>query len=228
MYRSRTKRRVLVLALLSACAALLPSFALAGERPAIGSVRIYVDHSRIVTDLDCSHLFSEQVIGTVESGLPAVVELLYRLTDEDDEDVHRGVHAFRLRYDVWDDVYSLERGDTATEFESFSALRGAVERLRRVPIVPLGEVRPGGVYAIEFSIAVHPLRGGEQKKIVGWVDETVRAESEGSWRENLLNVNDLIHRFFSRDRDTSNRSEWYQSILFTPASLPLARDEGRR
>jgi hypothetical protein len=217
--------RAATLALLFVC--VVHAMAWAGERPAIASARVYVEHSRIVTDLDCARLFSEQIIGTVESGLPAVVELLYKLTDDEDKDVRRGVHTYRLHYDVWDDVYALERGGASETFSSFIELRSAVERMRAVPIVPVDDIEPGGVYAIELSIAVHPLRGGEQKRIVGWVDENVRGTSDGSWHEQLLNVNGLIHRFFSRDRDDSNRSEWFRTIMFTPASLPLARaDEG--
>lgn len=218
-------RGVLVACALCAHAA---GVALAAERPEVTGARLYVSHQRIVSDLDCAHLFSEQIVGTVESGLPAVVELAWRLVDDDGDDVRRGVQAFGLRYDVWDDVYSLERGDTTFAFTSFDALRGAVEHLQRVPVVAVHDIRAGGVYAVEFAVAVHPLRGSEQQRIVGWVDDTVRG-SDASWREQLLNVNDLIHRFFSRDRDASNQSDWFRSILFTPASLPSERrDQGGR
>jgi hypothetical protein len=212
------------LTLLWVCTALVPAAARAGERPVIASARVYVAHSRIVSDLHCTRLFSEQIVGTVESGLPAVVELLYRVANRDDDDVHRGALVLRLQYDVWDDIYALDRGDTSLSFTSFTAMRNAVERMRRVPIVAIGDVEPGGVYSIEFSVAVHPLRGGEQKRIVGWVDETVRGKNDGSWREQILNVNDLIHRFFRRDRESTNRSDWFRTIMFTPATLPLGRD----
>jgi hypothetical protein len=149
-----------------------------------------------------------------------VVELAYRLSHQGEGDVGRGVFVLRLHYDVWDDVYSLERGDTTRTFDSFATLRRAVEQLRRVPIVAVDRLQPAGVYRITLSVAVHPLRGGAEREIVGWVDDTVR-NSEGAWHEQLLNVNGLIHRFFARDRSDDNRSEWFESILFTPASLPL-------
>lgn len=220
-----SRRRIAVAAALILCAAFTES-ARADERPAIAGVRVYVAGNVIVTEVRCVHLFTEQVIGTVESGLPAVVELAYRLLDKKHNDVHRGVHSFRLGYDVWDDVYSFERGDSTAQFASFDELRRAVEQLRRVPIVGIHDVQAAGVYSIELSVAVHPLRGGEQGEIVGWVDETVRASSDGSWREQLLNVNGLIHRFFSRDQAPSNQSDWFETILFTPASLPLDRTGG--
>lgn len=220
-----TRRHRVAIVALVACAMLAPAFARAGNRPAIANARVYVAQSRIVTDLECAHLFSEQIVGTVESGLPAVVELAYRLLDKDRDDIRRGLHTFRLRYDVWDDEYSLERGDSTVVFPSFAALRGAVEKLRRVPIVNVHDIEAGGVYSIELSIAVHALRGGEQREIVGWVDDTVRGSSDGSWREQLLNVNGLIHRFFSRDQGPANQSEWFQSIMFTPASLSPDRSD---
>jgi len=211
-------------ALALATVLLAPMGAAAGGRPAVTGARMYVSHSRIVSDVDCTDLFSEQIVGTVESGLPAVVELLYRIVDQKDDTVHRGVHTCRLRYDVWDDVYTLDRGDSSTTFKSFDAMRGAVEHPHALPIVGVRDVKPGGIYAIEFSVSVQPLRGGDEQTIVGWVDDTVRGQSDGSWHEQMLNVNDLIHRFFSRDSDSTHRGAWFRSIFFTPASLPLARD----
>lgn len=209
--------------LLPAFVAFLSTPAVAGK-PVVSSARPYVARSNIVTDLTCRDLFSEQVTGTVESGLPAVVELLYRLVDREDEQIHRGVHTYQLQYDVWEDVYTLDAGDSASTFTSFASMQRAVEHLSRVAIVPIDAVEPGGVYAVELSISVQPLRGGDEQKIVGWVNETVRGTSDDSWHEQLLNVNDLIHRFFSRNRDSSDRSDWFRGIWFTPASLPLARE----
>jgi hypothetical protein len=208
--------------LLPVFAAFPPAPAAAGK-PVVSNARLYVSHSNIVTDLTCRDLFSEQVTGTVESGLPAVVELLYRLVDRKDEQSHRGIHTYQLQYDVWEDVYTLDAGDSASTFSSFASMQRAVEHLTGVAIVPLDDVEPGGVYAVELSISVQPLRGGEEQKIVGWVNETVRGTSDDSWHEQLLNVNDLIHRFFSRNRDSSDRSDWFRGIWFTPASLPFVR-----
>ena len=82
---------------------------------------------------------------------------------------------------------------------------------------------------MSFSIAVHPLRGTEKEKLEGWVGEAVAGRESGAWHEQVLNLNELIKRFFSRGKETSKHSDWFHTGLFSPADLPGApRETGRR
>jgi len=200
----------------------------AAERPAITRAAVYVAGEVLVGDLDCADVFSEEVVGTVESGLPAVVEVLYELVGPGGKRMRRGLHSIELRYDVWDDVYSLDRGDTVLSFDSFVGMSSAVEHLRGVAVVPLRDLEGEAEYTVAFAIAVHPLRGSEEEEIAGWVDEQVAGSSSRSWRERLLNVNDLIARFFSHDKDTTSRSEWLHTASFRPSRLRHDRGERAR
>lgn len=199
----------------------------ADERPVIGDASVYIRGGVVHCDLRCDNLFTERIVGTVESGLPAVVELLYRVHNADNKRVRRGLHSYELVYDVWDDVYSLDRGDTLIVYDGFDAMRAALERLQGVAVAPVADLGAEERYTVEFSISVHPLRGTEEEQIVGWVDEQVLGQSSRSWHERVLNVGDLVHGLFSRDRDHSVRSEWYRTAAFTPATLRHDRS-GRR
>jgi hypothetical protein len=201
----------------------------AGDRPEVSSADVYVAGGTIMSDLHCGGLFSEEIVGTVQSGLPAVVELLYVVTSRADETVKRGIHSYELRYDVWEDVYTVGRSDSSSSYSSFEAMSGAVEALRGVSIIPLTRLDARAEYSISFSIAVHPLRGMEKEKLEGWVGETVGGRESGAWHEQVLNLNELIKRFFSRGKETSKRSEWFRTGFFSPRDLPGAtRDTGRR
>jgi hypothetical protein len=204
--------------------------AAADERPVVAGTTVYVSGGRIVCDVTCGGLFSERIVGTIESGLPAVVELLYTLEREGGGTVESGVHTFELGYDVWEDVFSVEAGDSSTYFESFDVLKTAIERLRGVPLAPMGRVDPAGVYTVHVTVAVHPLSGSDHRRIEGYVEEAVGARTHDSWREQVLNINDLIGWFFSRDKGTTHRSDVYRTAAFTPGSLPGAArpPEGRR
>jgi len=199
----------------------------ADERPVIGGASVYIRGGVVHCNLRCDNLFTERIVGTVESGLPAVVELLYRVHNADNKRVRRGLHSYELVYDVWDDVYSLDRGDTLIVYDGFDAMRAALEQLQGVAVAPVADLGPEERYTVEFSISVHPLRGTEEEQIVGWVDEQVLGQSSRSWHERVLNVGDLVHGLFSRDRDHSVRSEWYRTAAFTPATLRHDRS-GRR
>lgn len=208
-------------------ALVLAGGALAAEQPRIEGASVYVRGEVVHCDLRCERLFDDRVVGTVQSGLPAVVELLYALHDADGRRVRRGLHSYELLYDVWEDVYSLDRGDTVVTFAGFEALRAALERLEGVAIAPVADLAPRGSYTVEFSIAIHPLRGTEEAQVVGWVDEQVLGQSSRSWHERMLNLGDLIHSLFSRGRDHSVRSDWYRSAAFVPSALRHDRS-GRR
>jgi len=199
----------------------------ANERPVIGGASVYVRGGVVHCDLRCDNLFTERIVGTVQSGLPAVVELLYTMHDARDKRVRRGLHSYELVYDVWDDAYTLNRGDTLVVFGGFDALRAAMERLQGVAVAPVADLEADQRYTVDFSIAVYPLRGTEEEQIVGWVDEQVLGQSSRAWHERVLNVGDLIHGLFSRDSDRSVRSDWYRTAAFTPSTLRHDRS-GRR
>jgi hypothetical protein len=203
-----------------------PAYA-AGGRPTITDAKVFVSGESVMTTVTSTGLFSEEIVGTVQSGLPAVVELLCSLVDRDNKTVDAGLHTIELRYDVWDNVYWMKRTDASERFTSFSAMASAVQTLRRVTVVPLSALKPDTEYAIRLSVAIHPLAGRENQEIAGWVGENVRSGSEGSIREQVLNLNDLIEHFFSRDKSPANRSDWYRTEFFNPTLLPLDDQEAK-
>jgi hypothetical protein len=198
-----------------------------GARPAITGAKVFVSGDTVVATVTATGLFSEEIVGTIQSGLPAVVELLCGLVDRGDDTIEAGLHTIELRYDVWDNVYWIERADSKERFASFAAMARAAQTLRRVTIVPLSALHSNTEYAIRMSVAVHPLASREKKELAGWVGENVRSGSDGSLREQVLNLNDLIEHFFSRDESPANRSDWYRTEFFRPSLLPAAGEEDK-
>jgi len=199
-----------------------PALGQSNDRPFIVEARVFRTNGTIVGDITCGGLFSDQVVGTVESGLPAVVELLYTLKSGKGRIVDRGLHVLELRHDIWENTYLLTKEDTTLFFRSFEGMGLAVEHLQMISLIPIQDVDPTVEYSIEFLVAVHPLRGREQERIAGWVGENVRGDDGGSSRSQMLNLNDLIEHFFAREKSVANRSDWYRTTVFTPGRLPLA------
>jgi hypothetical protein len=195
----------------------------ADERPYVSDVSPYVRDGRLVCDIRCGGLFSERIVGTIQSGLPAVVEAIYSLETADGRTVASGVHSFELIYDVWEDVYSVSAGDSTETFTgaaAFEQMSAAVERLHAVPIAPAGDLDATLAYTLSITIAVHPLTGTEERRVEGFLEESVGSHSHETWREQLLSINELISRFFSRHKGASNRSEVFRSASFAPGELP--------
>ncbi len=189
------------------------------SRPVIENVSLAVERGYVMGDITCSGLFSERITGTVKSGLPAFVDLFYYFSTLDGSTVAENVLSFSLRYDVWDDVYSIEEPDTTLTFPDFIDMRRAIENLHRLKLVPLDSLDSGRPYRLHISIMINPLRSADREKIAGWVSENMRTSEDDSWRGQVLNLNELISHFFSGGRDVVNRSGWYKSDFIKTDSL---------
>jgi hypothetical protein len=189
------------------------------DPPRITGVRLYLLEEELAGDVQCRGIFSERVVQTVRSGLPAVVEVFYHLVETREGTEAKGVFRLSLHYDVWDDIYSVTVGDTSISMKNFESLRAFTSTLRSVPIVPARSLLDGTRYRLRCSIAVNPLRGTDRERIEVWVREKVRSDNESSWREQLLNVNELISYFFSREKNSPERSSWFVTEPFRLSEL---------
>lgn len=195
----------------------------ADERPIVSGVSPYVVDGVLVCDVRCGGVLSERIVGTVKSGLPAVVELIYSFETGDGQAVASGVHSFELRHDVWEDEYSVTAGDSIQTFTGstgFDEMSAGIEQLRGVPIAPTARLDASLEYELSVTIAVHPLTGSEGRRVEGFVEESVGARSHETWREQVLSINELIGRFLSRDKGASNRSDVFRTGYFAPGELP--------
>jgi hypothetical protein len=217
--------RTLVLTLWLLAGAATAVLAARESGPTILDVQLYVMDGMLAGTIRSDGLLSERIAGTVQSGLPAVVELFYNLETPDNKSIKRGLQSFELRYDVWDDLYSITGGDTVVFHSSFESLSRAVQHLRKIRLFPMHDLSPEREYAVRFGISVNPLQGTDRRKISGWLDSNVRGSSDESWREQVLNLNDLIQHFFSRRKAGAQQSEWYRTKMFKPGSLPNLDDE---
>ena len=213
------KRALFMLCVLFIVLAEAPAFAgEADSSPAILAVHLYISNDTVTGNIKSAGLFSNRIAGTIQSGLPAVVEFFYSLEARDHGSVKRGVLSYELSYDVWDDFYSIEGTDTIRTYPTYTAMTKAVQNLRYIALVPVHNMELEGEYSIHLGVAINPLRGSDRKKIAGWVGENARGAANDSWREQVLNLNDLIQHFFTKRKD-SNRSDLFQTKFFKPATL---------
>ncbi len=193
------------------------------ERPTIVEVELHIDDGYLEADITARGLFSERITGTVQSGLPAVVEFFYHLMEPGGSPVEGGVRSYSLKYDVWDDVYSITGQDSTIFLPSLEAMRSVIQHMKSISLVPVEKMVPERSYFVQVSVAVNPLQGTDKGEMTGWVRQHVES-SETSWHEQVLNVNELIERFFSSDDDSPMRSKWFRSAVFRPYLLPAGSE----
>ncbi len=188
-------------------------------RPAIVSVNLSSDRGYLTANVTSTNLFSERITGTVKSGLPAVVDFFYYLSTLDGSTLAEGVLSFSLHYDVWEDIYSIEAPDTTLSFKTFAEMQQTVQDLHELKLVPLDSLESDRSYRVHMSITINPLRGADREKIAGWVSENMQTSDDNSWHGHVLNLNELISHFFSKERGVVNQSSWYKSDFVKPDSL---------
>ncbi|MFH1313756.1 MAG: hypothetical protein ABIJ00_11105 [Candidatus Eisenbacteria bacterium] len=196
-------------------------------RPAVVRIDLYARDGQLTGDITAHGLFSERIVGTVQSGLPAVVEVFYLVAEPGGGTVEKGVHSYSLKYDIWDDTYSVTGQDSTVFLPSLEAMRSMIEQMTGLALVPLGRMHAGRSHYVQLSIAVSPLRGSDKRRMTGWISENVRSTGEASWHEQVLDVNDLITHFFSREKDTAKTTDWFRSPPFKPELLPSRDTEER-
>jgi len=188
-------------------------------RPVIVEATVYTTGSHIVSNVTSKHLFSESVAGTVQSGLPAVVELLFRMIEGKSRLINQGLVSYELRYDVWEDRYTIAAADSTRIYPTFEAMGYAMENLKQVSLGVMDMLDGNTEYSVEFGIAVHPLRSKDKQEIEGWVSDNVRGSADPSRHQQVLNINELIEHFFLRNKDDATRSQWHRSATFTRNGL---------
>jgi hypothetical protein len=176
----------------------------------------------LLCDVTSTGLLNDRIEGTVRSGLPAVVELFYHLKSKGRGGSLKGIHSWSLHYDVWEDVYSISDGDTLITLDSIDSMERMISSLKSISLVPFSRLAEGKTFTVRFRIAINPFSGTEGEMVTGWIEESGEQRQESTWREQVLNVNDLISRLFSSDRDAASRSEWYETGKHTPEKLPGA------
>ena len=85
--------------------------------------------------------------------------------------VNGGVRLYELGYDVWDDRYLVKGADSTRYYTSFPKMGAALEQLRSIKLIPVGDVDGAGEYSLRFSVTVHPLRSRDRAQMVEWMGQ---------------------------------------------------------
>jgi hypothetical protein len=195
------------------------------ECPVILQIDLYLESGWLTGDVTATGLLSDRIVGTIQSGLPAVVELFYLLVESGGGTVAEGMQSYSLEYDVWDDRYFVKSTNSRTPLPTLEAMRSMVEGMRNISLVPVDRMIQERSYFVRMSVAVNPIQGTDKRRMEGWVRENVKSGTEDSWHEQVLNVNDLISHFFSREEGSARISEWFDSPLFRPSELSIRHEE---
>lgn len=129
-------------------------------------------------DIRLAEVLPERVAESLARGMPATLQLhselwrrrtawFDRLEDSFDAEV-------RVRYDVWNREYRVERrGMDAERFDSFEALAASLQRPMALKVGRLTRLQSGGRYYVVVTATLRPLDVEDAEQVEGWLSGEV-------------------------------------------------------
>jgi hypothetical protein len=215
---NRVIKRVLIGLVLSAAQAIPVTAQPSGE--------IRIDHivATLAQDSLCisatlHNLFSRKIIGTIQSGLPSIINAEVKLMDNVKKQVLHKLISRSISYDIWEEEYSLATEETVKTFRDFESVKRAGSRLTQFPLIAANFLRAQAIYSVRIRVAIIPISAGQGAKVNEWLlypnqtEEGFASDDRSSGFK--FTLGNLIS-FFVRDRRRSRyNSDWFSSEPFT-------------
>ena len=169
------------------------------------------------------NLFSKKIIGTIQSGLPSIVNVEVKLIEgEKNQIVHRLISR-SISFDIWQERYSVTTENSVRTFTNFENVKHVSSQLDNVFLVPDTLLKIQKQYNVRMRVAIIPISSRQGAKVDDWLidpnqtEESLASEDRSSGFK--FTLSNLVS-FFVRDRRQSRyNSEWFSSKPFTRKTL---------
>ena len=195
---------------------------------------VWVDE-RLVVSAQCRNLFSRKSVSTLQSGLPAVVQIDIGLLEAEraktlfsgEEGNFRTVRTVRvvrsITYNIWDERYAIREGDDTAIFSDFATAEREVGRLGEEWLAEAAQLEAESIYGVRIRAQIIPISAEQGDKIADWLrnphkmgEELADDSGESGFQ---LNVSRLISSFWDKGKQARNRSAWHVSEPFKGGPL---------
>lgn len=174
----------------------------------------------------CADLFSPRSLSTLQSGLPAVLQLEVRLQrhtraqtllglGQGEYETVRTVRAARsISYDVWDERYTVRGPGEQQAFTDVAAAQAAVAVFPPHELAAVAALDKGATYRLRARVQLLPISPEQGGRIADWLRDpdqmTGQANPDGGGSFDL-DVNQLLSVLWGRGKPTRDRSDWHDS-----------------
>ncbi len=130
-------------------------------------------------DVRLTDLLAPRVAESLARGMPATLVLhaeTWRRRAGWFDRLESGVDAaIRIRYEVWNESYRIERaGSPPLVIPNLDSVRTVLARPLALPVERVGRLRPGQSYYVVVSAALKPLSVEDVAEVEGWLSGEVR------------------------------------------------------
>jgi hypothetical protein len=159
--------------------------------------------SRVWIGAQLSDLFEERVVQSLSRGMPATLELhaeLWRKRSGWFDRLESSYDAaVRIRYEVWNDWYVVERpGAAPLIIGTLDSVSLIVSRPMALPVGRISAMQPDARYYVTVTATLKPLSVEDVEEVEGWLSgevETKRRAGFGVITELPRSVFDAVRNF---------------------------------
>jgi hypothetical protein len=163
----------------AACLLLAPAREARALEVALSAPR--AQESYLWVDASLTDLFPGAVERSLSRGMPATLQLhaeLWRPRTAWFDRMERTFDAsVRIRYEVWNDSYRIERSGAAPRsLGTLDSVRALLERPIALPVAPLERLVDETDYYVVVSVTLAPLNVEDVKEVEGWLSGEVQSQ----------------------------------------------------
>jgi hypothetical protein len=165
---------------------------------------------------------------SLESGLPAAIEMALDVLDDRDHVVGGNRVSLRVAFDLWERIFHVQGPGDELRFPSIEGLQGYLGAIPRLPVSPIGALDASKRHRIRVGLRLHAVAPRESERLSDWMageDDRERATDGSDGREVSVSLGRVI-RFFYRGARRADADELERlSAWFVPTDLPEDDDD---
>lgn len=202
---------------------LLAPFRPAAQEWRLSDVQPYRSGDSLTLRFSSSHLLRSDIRKSLLAGLPLIMEIHISLT-RGQQPVATVRRTYRIRYNVWEESFTLWAPGGPRRFTTLPALETALSRFDGLLRAPLKSLPPDGEYRFWIEARLALLTRRQSRVLEDWMEKGAPLEEELPSQERStgfkLNLNRLIQMFMgSKEKQPEYRTEAV-SAPFRPEQLP--------
>jgi hypothetical protein len=165
----------------------------------------------------CENLFSDKIVGTIQSGLPAIVQIEIKLKDDRNKQIARRQITRSISYNVWENRYTIAE-DSARFFSELAEVKKISSRVEEAVLLSVQQLPPNMRFVIQMRAAVLPISSTQGRKVTDWlldpnqIEESLPSEDRAGGFK--LNLSNLISFFVGGKKQSQYSSDWHSSPTF--------------
>lgn len=164
------------------------------------------------------NLFSPKIVGTIQSGLPSIIEIEIRLLQEDKKSIIRKRFTRTISYNIWEERYTINSEDSTRVLNEFNEVKKFGSQLENLSLITKNILNENVRYYVRIRVGIIPISTLQAEKVTDWLQDPNQSEeylaSDDRSSGFKLNINKLVSFFVGSKKRSKYSSKWYSSKSF--------------